>query len=52
MDGREATFSRVQAVAEGDDAHPSWLENPVNLRKHLLRLLQVLCTDTAEHSVE
>ena len=46
------TFSRVEAITEGDDADALRLQHPVNLCKDLLRLLEVLHADTAQDSIK
>ena len=40
--GRGATFGGIEAIAESDDTHPLRFEHPVDLSKHLLRLLKIL----------
>ena len=46
-----STFREVEPIAESDDADTARFQHPVNFCKHLLRLLHVLNTDTAQHCI-
>ena len=49
---RGPTFGGIEAIAESYDTHPLRFEDPVDLSKHLLRLLKILDAHATEHSVK